>query len=92
MYDVVNKHGPTLEIGGVLESGVVPVQPPEPVVEVWEIVSDYLLAGDKGSQEILTHSVVALEVNVVDWIISDDGGEEPTGQLLPKRHRKRGLT
>jgi hypothetical protein len=42
MYDVVKEYGPTLKVGGVLESGIVPVQPPEPVVEVWEIVSDYL--------------------------------------------------
>lgn len=25
----------------------------------------------------LTHAVVALEVDIVDWIVSDDGREEP---------------
>lgn len=28
-----------------------------------------------------THSIVTLEVNIVDRVISDDGGEEPTSSV-----------
>lgn len=61
----------TVEISGVLESGVVPVEVLHPLVDLGVAVSN--------------GSVVALEVGKVDGIESDDGGEQPDvgfGQLV----------
>lgn len=46
----------TLKVGGVLEGWVVPVQPLEPLVEVWEVVSDCTVSADHWRTETGTYS------------------------------------
>lgn len=50
-------------------------------MEVWEVVSDYSVSRNQGTKTERTHSVVALEVDIVDWVVSDDGSEKPVCQL-----------
>lgn len=52
-----------VKIGSILESGMVPVETLEPLVQVGVIVSD--------------KTKVAFEVDVIDGVISDDGGVQP---------------
>lgn len=49
-----------VKVGSILESGIIPVETLEPLVQIGIIVSD--------------ETKVAFKVDVIDGIISDDGG------------------